>query len=187
MPDRWGIPVRIVSQPSPGWLSEPLVAVVIGFLLGFAVEPVKEFCRRWQANHHIYRELGTYLARFVVWRERTKATGVGGTEFDNSTWQEITRPRLPFFDHFSGKEFVFLHNPQGIQELVGRLRVVGMAYRNPNQMPFQHPDQHVFEAFCYDVISGFNQFCTNDSSKKRLAKAFNRSREAKAIGFPIPA
>lgn len=190
MLDQWGIPVRVVSQPSGGWLSAPLVNLVVGFLLGFLVEPAKEFWTRKRANDHVYRELGDYLARFVVWREKTKVTGVGGIQFDNSTWQEITRPRLPFFDHFSGRDpavFLWVDNSLGIQELVGWLRAVGIAYRNPGQMPFQHPDESVFQAFCHDVQSKFTGFCSNNSSRRRLIKAFDRHREAKAIGFPIPA
>jgi hypothetical protein len=35
------------------------------------------------------------------------------------------------------------------------------------------------------VLAKFSQFCSNDSSRKRLIKAFNSHQEAKAIGFPI--
>lgn len=189
VPDQWGIPVRVVSQPSGSWLSAPLVNLVVGFLLGFLVEPAKEFWKRRRANVHVYRELGDYLARFVVLREKTNTTGVGGPEFDIMSWQEITRPRLPFFDHFSGREpavFLWVNNSLGVQELVGWLRALGMLHRNPDQMPFQHPDQYVFQSFCHDVLSKFTEFCSNVSSKKHLIKEFNRQRKAKAIGFPIP-
>jgi hypothetical protein len=186
--DQWGIPVRIVSQPSGSWLSAPIVNLVVGFLLGFCVEPVKEFWKRRQATVHVYRELGAYLARFVVLREKTNTTGVGGPQFDIMSWQDITRPQVPFFDHFSGREpgvFLWVDNARGVQELVGWLRFVGITYRNTDQMPFQHPDQNVFKAFCHDVLAKFSQFCSNDSSRKRLIKAFNSHQEAKAIGFPI--
>jgi hypothetical protein len=188
VPDQWGIPVRVVSQPSGSWLSAPLVNLVVGFLLGFCVEPVREFWKRMRANVHVYRELGGYLARFVVLREKTNTTGVGGAQFDIMSWQEITRPRLRFFDYFSAQEpavFLRVNNSLGIQELVGWLRLVGMTYRNTDQMPFQHPDQNVFQGFCHDVLSGFSRFCSNDSSRRRLIKAFNRCRERKAIGFPV--
>jgi hypothetical protein len=62
-----------------------------------------------------------------------------------------------------------------------------MMHRPAGQMPFLHPDENVFKAFCQDVLWRFSQFCSNDSSNKHLFKAFNRHREAKAVGFPIPA
>jgi hypothetical protein len=188
VPDQWGIPVRVVSQPSGSWFSAPVVNLVVGFLLGFCVEPVKEFWKRLRASVHVHRELGDYLARFAALREKTNATGVGGAQFDIMSWQEITRPQLPFVDYFSAQEpavFLRVNNSLGIQELVRWLRLVGMTYRNTDQMPFQHPDQNMFQGFCSDVLSGYSRFCSNDSSRRLLIKAFNRCREGKVIGFPV--
>jgi hypothetical protein len=185
----WGIPVRIISEPGGSlWILivPPIVTLVIGLILGLCAEPARNLIKRWRANVEIYREVGAYLARFAVFRQKTVISGVGGADFDITSWQEMTRPKWPYFDYYSVREpliFLMADNSQGAQELVGWLRAVGITYRSPT---FQHPDTAVFEAFCHDVLSGYTQFCSHDSSKRRLIKVFNRYGEAKAIGFPIP-
>jgi hypothetical protein len=189
VPEQWGVPVRIVSQPSGNWLAAPAVNLVVGFLLGLCAEPARNLIKRWRANVELYREAGAYLARFVVFRQKTVTGGVGGAEFDIKSWQEMTRPKWPYFDYYSVREpliFLRAENSPGVQELVGRLQAMGATWRSPTSQ-FKHPSTPEFQGFCQDVLSGYTQFCSHDSSKRRLIKAFNRNGEAKAIGFPLHA
>lgn len=201
MIDQWGIPVRIISQPSGGWWTIPEVTLPIGVILGLLAAPVKELVkehviersRRRRANRELYDELGAYLARFAAFKLREEARIKPSAErFDIELWQELTRPYMPHFDYFSGREqqsiFLRMDNPRGIHYLVQWLRFVGSTYRPPDAMPYAHPDPNQFRAFCSDVVSGYTHFLNSkDSSRRRITRVFNRQREDKSIPFPIPA
>ena len=73
------------------------------------------------ATDDLYSELGSYPARFVIWRSKTDSGGVSGPQFDIHLWQELTRPRLQYFDHYTGSEpriFLRVKNPLGIKDFV---------------------------------------------------------------------
>lgn len=193
-PDTWGVPVRVVSQPSGSWWI-PTINLVIGLLLGLFFEPIRErvveLFRRRRANFELYDELGAYLARFAGFKLREEARVKPSGRFDIELWQELTRPYMAYFDHFSAREqsvFLRMDNPRGIHNLVQRLRMVGNVYRPADAFPYAHPDSQVIRAFCFDVEAAYTEFANSKgSSRQRIAAAFNRHRETKTAPFPIRA
>ena len=167
------------------WSSNPVVTLLIGFLLALLAEPLKQWIqRRYQsreARQRVYDDLGAYLGRVEALSLLNK--------LDLLLWNEVISPQAPNFDYYTAYEpgvLLRADTDRGIYKLVERLRGLGTAYRDWNPLlPEGGTNDSLPRTFLGDVLYRYEELLKDGSLDRRLlAKACKNRRQPIARDRP---
>jgi hypothetical protein len=167
------------------WLSNPIVTLLIGFLLGLLGDDIKQRIQRHhqscEARRRVYDDLGAYLGRVEA------LSLLGG--LDLLLWNEVISPQAPNFDYYSAHEpgvLLRADTKRGVYKLAERLRALGSAYRSVNPiLPTGQKDDSLPLTFFEDVLYRYRELLDSGFLDRRLlAKACNKQRQPIARDRP---
>jgi hypothetical protein len=158
------------------WSSNPVVTLLIGFLLGLLAEDLKRLIQRRhesrEARRRVYDDLGAYLGR-------VEAISLLPT-LDLLLWNEVISPQAPNFDYYIAHEpgaLLRADANRGVYKLVERLRGLGSAYRDRNPLsPEGGTDDNLPQTFLRDVLYRYEELLRNGILDRELLEKACRSR-----------
>ena len=160
------------------WLSNPVVTLLIGFVLGLLGEDTKRVIQRHhqnrEARQRLYDDLGAYLGRVEALSLLSN--------LDQLLWIEVISPQTPNFDYYTAHEpgvLLRADTNRGVYKLVERLRGLGTAYRGRNPvLPTGGTDDSLPRLFLGDVLYRYEEPLRHGLLDRRLlAKAYKRWRQ----------
>jgi hypothetical protein len=150
------------------WSSNPVVTLLIGFVLGLLAEDLKRLIQRHhqtrEALRRVYDDLGAYLGRVEALSLLNK--------LHQLLWNEVISPQAPNFDYYIAHEPGVLLRAdahRGVYKLVERLRALGTAYRNlPILLPTGGTDDSLPRTLLGDVLYRYEELLKDGSLDRRL-------------------
>ena len=156
----------------------PVVTLLIGFLLGLLAEDLKRVIQRRhqsrEARRRLYDDVGAYLGRVEALSLLNK--------LDLLLWNEVISPEAPNFDYYIAHEpgvLLRADTNRGVYKLVERLRGLGTAYRDWNPLlPTGGTDDSLPRTFLSDVLYRYEELLKDGILDRRLlAKAIKNRRQ----------
>jgi hypothetical protein len=160
------------------WSSNPVITLLVGFLLGLLAEPLKQSVNRWlqgrEARRRVYDDLGGYLGRVEALSLLHR--------LDLLLWNEVISVHAPNFDYYIAHEpgvLLRADTDRGVYKLVERLRGLGTAYQDVKPvLPTGGTNDSLPQTFLRDVLSRYQELLSGGSlNRGLLLSACQRRRQ----------